>query len=224
MTLGCAASSSTIASALSQCRSMRSASVRTPRSTSQASKGPGIAPIEFWCAPRRAAMPASLVSAAPPTTSLCPPRYLVVECTTTSAPSASGCWRYGVAKVLSTTRIAPARGRARPTAARSQMRSIGFVGVSTHTTRVVARPQRRRQRVEVRHRDGRVLETPRARAPCRRAGTSRRRRRRGSRRGPRSRTARAAPCRWRPCPRRTRSRARRPRGRRGSARGRCASG
>ena len=31
----------------------------------------------------------------------------MVECTTTSAPSSSGCWRYGVAKVLSTARIAP---------------------------------------------------------------------------------------------------------------------
>jgi hypothetical protein len=34
--------------------------------------------------------------------------YFVVECTTTSAPRASGCWRYGEANVLSTTSTAPA--------------------------------------------------------------------------------------------------------------------
>ena len=43
---------------------------------------------------------------APPMTSECPPRYFVVECMTTSAPSASGCCRYGEAKVLSTTSVA----------------------------------------------------------------------------------------------------------------------
>ena len=44
-------------------------------------------------------------------TSEWPPRYFVVECSATSAPSASGCWRYGVAKVLSTTTSAPTRVR-----------------------------------------------------------------------------------------------------------------
>jgi hypothetical protein len=44
----------------------------------------------------------------PPITSECPPRYFVVEWTTTSAPSSSGLWRYGVANVLSTTTMAPA--------------------------------------------------------------------------------------------------------------------
>ena len=46
--------------------------------------------------------PASSVIATPPTTSLWPPMYFVVECTTICAPSASGCWKYGVANVLST--------------------------------------------------------------------------------------------------------------------------
>ncbi len=44
----------------------------------------------------------------PPITSEWPPRYFVVEWTTRSAPSSSGCCRYGVAKVLSTTTSAPA--------------------------------------------------------------------------------------------------------------------
>ena len=35
--------------------------------------------------------------------SLWPFRYLVVECSTMSAPSSSGRWKNGVAKVLSTT-------------------------------------------------------------------------------------------------------------------------
>jgi hypothetical protein len=37
--------------------------------------------------------------------------YLVVEWTTASAPSASGCWRYGDANVLSTTSSAPPQQR-----------------------------------------------------------------------------------------------------------------
>src|SRR5690606_6094119 len=39
----------------------------------------------------------------PPTISLWPLMYLVVECTTMSAPSASGCCNTGDKKVLSTT-------------------------------------------------------------------------------------------------------------------------
>ena len=70
---------------------------------------------------------------APPTTSLCPPQYLVVECMTTSAPSASGCCRYGDAKVLSTARMAPASCATSASAAMSAMPSSGLVGVSTHT-------------------------------------------------------------------------------------------
>ena len=45
----------------------------------------------------------SAVTTAPPTTSLWPLRYFVVECTTTSAPSAIGCCSAGDRKVLSTT-------------------------------------------------------------------------------------------------------------------------
>ena len=46
--------------------------------------------------------------------------YLVVECTTTSAPRASGCCRYGLAKVLSTTSRAPA-----PCAISATRRDVG---------------------------------------------------------------------------------------------------
>ena len=42
-------------SALSQCRSMRTARVFRPRSTSQASNGPGTAPMAFWWKRRRVA-------------------------------------------------------------------------------------------------------------------------------------------------------------------------
>ena len=62
--------------------------------------------------------------------SLCPFRYLVVECSTMSAPSSSGRWKYGVANVLSTTSRAPARRAISPAAARSHNRIIGLVGVS----------------------------------------------------------------------------------------------
>ena len=72
----------------------------------------------------------------PPTTSLWPPRYFVAECTTTSAPSVSGCWRYGVANVLSTTTSAPRSWASCATASMSIHVSSGLVGVSSQTTRV----------------------------------------------------------------------------------------
>ncbi len=59
--------------------------------------------------------------------------YLVSECTTTSAPSDRGCWRYGEAKVLSTTRRAPAVRATSASAAMSPMPSSGLEGVSTQT-------------------------------------------------------------------------------------------
>ena len=61
--------------------------------------------------------------------------YFVVECTTTSAPSASGCCRYGDANVLSTTSSAPASCAISASAVMSAIESSGFVGVSTQTTR-----------------------------------------------------------------------------------------
>src|SRR2546421_12736325 len=76
------------------------------------------------------------VATNPPTTSECPPRYLVDECTTASAPSSSGCCRYGVANVLSTTTRAPRLCASSLTASMSTMLSAGLVGVSTHTTAV----------------------------------------------------------------------------------------
>src|SRR6185437_13517017 len=63
----------------------------------------------------RSATAASFATTAPPTTSLWPLIYLVVECTTTSAPSSKGCCSAGDRKVLSTT-------------------SSGLDGVSTQTS------------------------------------------------------------------------------------------
>src|SRR5690606_19795653 len=125
--------------ALSQCRSIRTASVLRPRNTSHASNGPATAPIAFWWYASRSARSSSWTTSAPPTTSEWPPQYLVVEWTTTSAPSASGCCRYGVANVLSTTSSAPASRAIAPNAAMSAMFSSGLVGVSTQMTRVSCR-------------------------------------------------------------------------------------
>jgi hypothetical protein len=115
---------------------MRTASVLIPRSTSQQSNGPGTAPSDFCRNCNRSATVGSLVAAKPPTTSECPPRYFVVECTTMSAPSSSGRCRYGVAKVLSTTTIAPAACAASAAARMSITFRRGFVGVSSQTMRV----------------------------------------------------------------------------------------
>ena len=115
---------------------MRSASVLIPRRTSHESNGPGTAPSDFCRKRRRSAIVGSFVATKPPITSECPPRYFVVEWRTTSAPSSSGFCRYGVAKVLSTTTIAPAAWAASEIARRSRTFSIGFDGDSSQTSRV----------------------------------------------------------------------------------------
>ena len=64
----------------------------------------------------------------------------MVEWTTTSAPRASGCCRYGVAKVLSTTRRAPRPWASAATAGDvDDRRACGLDGVSTQTSRVSGR-------------------------------------------------------------------------------------
>jgi hypothetical protein len=56
-----------------------------------------------------------------------------------SAPSASGCWKNGVMKVLSTASSTLRFLQTAATAARSQILSIGLDGLSTQTRRVVGR-------------------------------------------------------------------------------------
>ena len=64
----------------------------------------------------------------------------MAECTTASAPSSSGRWITGVAKVLSTATIAPPLRAT--TAGMSTTLSSGFVGVSTQITAVSGRTAR----------------------------------------------------------------------------------
>ncbi len=71
---------------------------------------------------------------APPTTSLWPLMYFVVECTTMSAPSAMGCCQPGDRKVLSATTSAPMAWARFAISATSVMRSSGLLGVSIHTS------------------------------------------------------------------------------------------
>ena len=59
--------------------------------------------------------------------------YFVVECTTMSAPSSSGCCRYGLANVLSTTSRPPTSCVASAIARMSSTFRSGFVGVSIQT-------------------------------------------------------------------------------------------
>ncbi len=74
-----------------------------------------------------------LVAMNPPTVSLWPLMYLVVECTTTSMPSSSGRWKYGERKVLSQTETIFCAPAISATRARSTSFSVGLVGVSTQT-------------------------------------------------------------------------------------------
>ena len=133
---GCASRNSTTARAFSQCAASarRASSARAGRASSRTAPGPRRATSAGSGGARRSSGRSS--PAKPPTTSEWPPRYFVVEWTTMSAPSASGCWRYGVAKVLSTTTSAPAACAASAAARMSTMFSSGFVGVSIQTSRV----------------------------------------------------------------------------------------
>ena len=81
----------------------------------------------------RSASAASRTTATPPTMSECPFRNLVAECMTMSAPSSSGRWIHGVAKVLSTTTRMPRARAIAATAAMSTSRSIGLLGDSIQT-------------------------------------------------------------------------------------------
>ena len=73
---------------------------------------------------------------APPNVRPCPSMCLVVEYTTTSAPSSNGFWSSGVANTLSTTTVAPACWASSETAAMSTSSSIGLEGVSMNTQAV----------------------------------------------------------------------------------------
>ena len=94
-TSGRCSSHSATAWALSLCRSIRTPRVLRPRVVRNASIGPETAPTANCTKPIFSASSASLTTMAPPTTSEWPPMYLVVECTTTSAPRASGCLQVG---------------------------------------------------------------------------------------------------------------------------------
>ena len=162
-TLGWLVRKSAIRSALSQCRSIRTASVLSPRWVRKQSNGPGTAPIAFWWKPTFSATSRSRTTSAPPTTSEWPPTYLVVLCTTTSAPRRSGCWRYGDANVLSTTSSAPASWA---TAASASMSPIDEQRVGRGLDpdqRGLAGPDRGADRVDVVDRRRAVGQPPRHR-------------------------------------------------------------
>ncbi len=63
-----------------------------------------------------------------------PARYFVTLWTTMSAPSWNGCWKSGVANVLSTTTSAPAACAAALIAAMSYTSRRGLVGDSIQTS------------------------------------------------------------------------------------------
>jgi hypothetical protein len=81
---------------------------------------------------RRSAGPAST----PADTSVCPLRYLVALCHTTSIPSSAGREFSGVAKVLSANVITSCARARSATAFRSVIRRSGLLGDSSRISRV----------------------------------------------------------------------------------------
>ena len=118
---------------------MRTCSVFSPRRTRNESSGPGTAPTAFCRKASFSCRSSRRSTSAPATTSLWPFRYLVIECATMSNPSSSGRWKNGVAKVLSQTEITERLRQFCASAARSQIFSIGLVGVSTQSSFVFGR-------------------------------------------------------------------------------------
>ena len=72
---------------------MRTASVFTPRNTSQHSNGERIAPTAFCTNANFSAWSAVVQTRTPPIPSLWPFKNFVVECSTMSAPNVIGCWK-----------------------------------------------------------------------------------------------------------------------------------
>ena len=118
---------------------MRSSSVSSPLSTTQALNGDSVGP-----AVRRNAVigsPTSAFGRPPrrPITRPCPSRYLVAEWITMSAPSSSGRCSAGVQNTLSTASSAPAFFAIRDSAAMSDTSVSGLDGVSRKKSRVLLR-------------------------------------------------------------------------------------
>ena len=121
------------ASAFDEWRSIRRASVFRPRSARNASHGEALPPalsITWRAASTRSAGPTT----APPMRSEWPPMYFVVECTTTSAPSASGLASAGDAKVLSTPTRTPLAWASSASAATSAIAVVGLLIVSSQSS------------------------------------------------------------------------------------------
>ena len=116
--------------ALAQCRSIRSASVTSPRMQSHASNGAIVPPVSIAVS-RSAAHPSRDPHTTPAIRSLCPPMNLVAECRTYSNPHRDGLARKGDANVLSTTAGTPLARHSAPSASRSATVTFGFAIVST---------------------------------------------------------------------------------------------
>ena len=159
----------------------RASSARAARASSRT--GPARRRATSAGSSRRSATVGSLVATKPPITSEWPPRYFVVEWTTTSAPSASGCCRYGEAKVLSTTTSAPAACAASAAARMSTTFSSGLVGVSSQTMPRPLVEVLGEVRAHLVGREPSRSGSPSARRPARTSGRRRRRRRPPRRRG-----------------------------------------
>src|SRR5579872_3562189 len=104
---------------------------------SQHSKGEGTAPPSRWILRAFSKSESAFLKiSVPAVTSLCPERYLVIECMLTSAPSSSGRCSSGVAQVLSHATRAPDFLAIAVIARMSQTVSRGFDGVSVQINRV----------------------------------------------------------------------------------------
>ncbi len=148
------------------CRT-RTCNVRMPRISSAASKGASTAPrlVRMRAAFSNTSSFRAKASA-PARTSEWPLRYLVAECMTMSAPSASGRVRTGVATVESTPSSAPASCAIDATAAMSLTPHMGLAGVSIHT--ILVWPRRTAARIA----SGLVASTNVASMPSSRASSA----------------------------------------------------
>ena len=132
--------------AFSQCWRMRTRERLDAAQHEPASNGPGHRAERLLQEARAArASASSFVATKPPTTSEWPPRYFVVECTTTSAPSVERLLQVRRReRVVDDERARRPRAPRRRRARMSTTFSSGFDGVSTQTMRTSLVEVRRR--------------------------------------------------------------------------------
>mmetsp|Transcript_106692 Transcript_106692/g.308699 ORF Transcript_106692/g.308699 Transcript_106692/m.308699 type:complete len:274 (-) Transcript_106692:178-999(-) len=135
--LACPRRKAAICAAFSCARCTRRCMVLMPLRKRKHSKGASAVPSAFWRKATRCARSGSRTQTRPPVQSAWPEKNFVAECTTMSAPSVNGLQITGGIIVESTLRRVPCRWASSARRFKSEIRILGFDGLSVWIRRVV---------------------------------------------------------------------------------------